>query len=133
MKQLLLLSLLAVSLQACLNPQEFSAEELQALVDAELEQKSAPTAASKWNAAGKTSKYGPILSSTPSSLCKASSESTAYLPNNHKSPYARQLPKYPTSNPLPPCLNRFSKINRIAAGSIAYVKLLCTFKSVKIP
>jgi hypothetical protein len=39
MKQLLLLSLLAVNLQACLNPQEFTAEELQALVDAELEQK----------------------------------------------------------------------------------------------
>ncbi|HKK73756.1 MAG TPA: hypothetical protein VJ953_01680 [Saprospiraceae bacterium] len=39
MKKLLLLLMLTAGLSACLDPQEFSAEELQALVDAELEKK----------------------------------------------------------------------------------------------
>lgn len=39
MKKLLLLLTLTAGLYACLDPQEFSAEELQALVDAELEKK----------------------------------------------------------------------------------------------
>lgn len=39
MKKILLLLALTLGLSACLDPQEFSTEELQALVDAELEKK----------------------------------------------------------------------------------------------